>query len=138
MSDRHTAHQGGESGHGADDAKYYQDDHFGLILAMERQGVPIQQEVGREEPVSNGRGPGEPDRPDPVQPIPDPNRPDPAQPHPEPGDPTRPYPDPNRPVHPDPDPNRPDPNQPDPMRPYPEPGEPDPSRPLPGGPAQPQ
>jgi hypothetical protein len=148
MSERHTAHDGGQrkAESGTTDAENDRGEHFNLTPEEERRGTPLQQEIAGEEPeiagdqdepVPNGPAPDEPDRHDPAQPSPDPNRPDPMRPYPEPGepDPARPYPKPG-----DPRPTRPtpDPNLPDPMRPYPEPGDPDPTRPLPGGPVPPR
>jgi hypothetical protein len=143
MSDRHTAHDGGEptsEGQAAAAEDYRAGEHFGLTPEEERRGTPLQQEIAadvpviagnQDEPVPSGPLPGEPGGPDPSQPVPGPNEPDPMQPIPEPDRPDQPGPD-----EPDPMQPIPDPDQPDPMRPYPEPGDPDPQRPLPGGPAQ--
>jgi hypothetical protein len=145
MSDRHTAHDGGEAKSEDQDTAaedYRAGEHFGLTPEEERRGTPLQQEIAtdvpviagnQDEPVPSGPLPGEPGGPDPAQPVPGPNEPDPMQPIPEPDRPDQPGPGPNEP---DPMQPIPDPDQPDPMRPYPEPGDPDPQRPLPGGPAQ--
>jgi len=109
MSDHHEAH-GQQDEDGAPGAEEYKaGERFGLTPEEERRGTPLQQEVAgdvptiagrQDDPVPHGPVPGDPRRPDPLQPVPDPNLPDPLRPYPEPGEPDPTPPRPGEPFPP--------------------------------------